>query len=126
LSRAEARPSESGGLRLHKVQPETLVVIAAGKFATACQAGDSATNPVHPWEFPLAIAAAIKVTASELVRGQRQFVTGAFVRDSEVATGAPPLLAMRKNPPASGPILRQQMSELVAQRALDFFDPETL
>jgi hypothetical protein len=47
-------------------QPETFVVMAPRKLATAGKTSDGATNPAHAWEFTPAIAAAIKVTASQL------------------------------------------------------------
>jgi hypothetical protein len=53
-------------------------------------------------------------------------VTGAFSGNAEIAAGAAPLPAMRKDAPTAGTMLRQQMSKLMTQSALDFIDPEFL
>ena len=43
-----------------------------------------------------------------------------FIRDAEIPAGAAPFRAVRRNPTAPGPELRQQMRELMAQSAVDF------
>jgi hypothetical protein len=116
----------SGRFRFDQSQPETLVVIATGKSATADQAGDGSTNPAHAREFPLAIAAPIKITANEFACGHRQLVTGAFPGDVEIAAGPAPFPAVRKNAPTAGSMLGQQMSQLVTQSSLDLFGAESL
>src|SRR5437764_14622801 len=42
-----------------------------------------------------------------------------FVLDAEIAAGAAPLCAVRRNAPAPRAELREQMSQLVAERAID-------
>jgi hypothetical protein len=63
---------------------------------------------------------------SEFACGQRQLVTDAFPGYAEIAAGAPPLRPVRKNAAAASAMLRQQMSKLVTQSALDFFGAESL
>ena len=53
---------------------------------------------------------------------KRQGVTAFFVRDSEVAAGLAPFLAMRCDPPPPGPELREQMRQLMPKRAIDLPD----
>ena len=43
-----------------------------------------------------------------------------FIRDAEIAAGATPFRAVRRNPAAPGAELRQQMRQLMAQSAVDF------
>ena len=42
-----------------------------------------------------------------------------FVLDAEIAAGAAPLRAVRRNAPATRAELREQMGQLVAERAID-------
>jgi hypothetical protein len=51
---------------------------------------------------------------------KRKIVATLFIGDSKVATGHPPFRAVRQDAAASGPILREQMRQLVPQRAIDF------
>jgi hypothetical protein len=48
---AYSRNSKESGAwhkRLYKPEPKTFIVITAGKLSATVQAGDGATNPVHP------------------------------------------------------------------------------
>jgi hypothetical protein len=47
-------------------------------------------------------------------------VATCFIADSEVATSVPPFLAMRRNQATTGPKLRKDMCEFMAQRPIDF------
>ncbi len=70
----------------------------------------------------LALRAAIKVTAPAPANGKRKRVTARFIHDSELAASRTPLCPVRRDSPPARPELRQKMSQLVAQGAIDFCD----
>jgi len=47
-------------------------------------------------------------------------VTTRFPGDAEIGASSLPFRAVRRNPPAAGPKLREQMGQLVAQSAINF------
>lgn len=53
------------------------------------------------------------------MRGKRERVAAFFVADSEIAAGLAPFRAVWSDPAASGPKMREKVSEFVAQSAID-------
>lgn len=116
----------TGGSHFYKAQPEALVVAATGEAAAAGETGDAAAKRADTGKICAAISAAIKIRPGELPRWDRQTVTGGFVGEIELATGAAPFASVRPDAPAAGAILRQEMGQLVTQRVVDFLEAEVL
>lgn len=100
--------------------------MAARIFSATLETGDDATNAARAGEIAPAPRAAIKIGPRQLPRWKRKLVAGAFAGDLEVMTGAAPFSAVRKNATPASAMLRQQMRQLVAQGAIDFFGAEIL
>lgn len=109
----------TGGIAFDKVKPETFIVFSRGKFPATREAGSGSADTAHPREMPLTVPATISVTTAQSTANQWQGMTGRFARNSKVATGFAPFPPMGQNP-SPRPGIGQQMSQLVAQRAVDF------
>ena len=89
-------------------------------FAATGETGNCAAQRGEPAKLLTTIRTAIDKPRDVSSRRKRQIVTALLVGDSQVATGLPPLVAVRQNPPTTGAKLGENMRQLMAQRAIDF------
>jgi len=64
------------------------------------------------------------MTTGDLAARERKIVRALLVPQSEIDAGAAPFLPMRRDPAASGALMREQVREFVAQRAIDLIVTE--
>lgn len=88
--------------------------------AATCQACDRTFDSAHAWKIALTIWTFIKITPSTFADLEWKIVTTDFVADPEVTASIAPFESMRQNPAAASTELREEMGELVAQRAVNF------
>ena len=67
-----------------------------------------------------AFPAGIKIPALQTNSLQRKVVAAGLVRNTKLFAGVTPFDPMGRNLPATGAMLREKVSELMAQRALHF------
>ncbi len=96
------------------------IVTAAIEFPAAGQAGGGAPERASAREFASAMRADINITALQPASRKWQIVTARFAGDPEVRAGLAPLGSMRRDPPAAGPGLGEEMRQLMAQGAVHF------
>jgi hypothetical protein len=105
---------------LDKPEPRFRIEFSTVEFPAAIQARHRPLDPPDPMEFLSAASATIQKTPRPLFHGKGQGMAARFAGDAEIAAGAFPFRTVRRNPPAPGAKLGQQMGEFVAQSALDF------
>jgi hypothetical protein len=88
-------------------------------FSAAGETGNRATNPSDAQEFLFAVWADVHKSRRKLFRREGQIVTTRFVRDSQIAARLSPFRSMRRDSASASAPLREQMRQLVSQRALD-------
>jgi hypothetical protein len=64
--------------------------------------------------------ALVQVRAGAFVNGERKIVTALLIRNSQVATGLPPLCAMGQDAASTRAKLSENMRQFVPQSAIDF------
>ena len=111
---------ERARLTTNEPQAEPPVVISAVMRAAAREARGRPLNQTRAREVTLAARALVKIAARLLPHWKGQRVTTRFPGDAEIATRASPLTSMRCDPPTASAKMREQMRQLVAQRAIDF------
>ena len=104
----------------NKPEPRLGIEFSAIEFPAAFETGDRALDAPNPWKFLAATRTTIEEAPRALFHGKGQGVATRFVCDAEIAAGAAPFRAMRRDAPASGAELREQMRQLMAQGAIDF------
>ncbi len=93
-------------------------------FAAAGEAGGFAAEGADAFQFLRAGEAAVEMAGLHLAAGQREGVAALFIVQAEVAAGLLPFGAVRGDAAASGAEVREEMRELVAQRAIHFVGTE--
>ena len=104
----------------HKTESRSRIELASVEFPAALQARDRAFEPAHSRKFLAATRTPIEEPPRALLHRKGQGMTTRFILDAEIAAGATPFCAMRWNAPATRAELREQMGQLVAERAIDF------
>ena len=105
---------------LDKPQPRFGIEFSAVEFPTAIQAGHRPLDPPHAREFLPAARTAIEETPFPFLHRKREGVAACFIRDAEIAAGAAPFRTVRRNPPAAGAELGQQMGQLMSKSTVNF------
>jgi hypothetical protein len=105
---------------LDKPEPRLGVEFSAVEFPAAIEARHGPLDPAHPRKFFPAPRTFVEETPLPLFHRKRERVAARFIRDAEIAAGAAPFRAVRRNPAAPGAELGQQMRELMAESAVDF------
>jgi hypothetical protein len=105
---------------LDKPESRFGIEFSAVEFPAAIQTRHRPLDSPDPRKFLPATRTSIEETPFSLVDWERQGMTARFIGDAEIAAGAPPFRAVRRNPAAPGAELRQQMRQLMAQSAIDF------
>ena len=95
--------------------------LAAVMCAATGETGDGAFELAYAREIAPATRATVDETRRIPLRWKRQRMTTLLVCDSQIATSLLPLGSVRRNPPPACSKLRENMSKLVTQRAIDFF-----
>lgn len=85
----------------------------------ARKAGNGSSGPADARKFLFAIRTTINVARRINFRRERQIVISRFVSDSQIATRLTPFRAVRRDASSTDTELREQMRQLVSQRALD-------
>ncbi len=88
--------------------------------ATTRQTGDRTPHATHSRENLATIRAAINKARRISTLCEWKIVTALFIADSQVPAGLAPFIPVRQNPAPPGAELREEMSEFVSQRAIDF------
>jgi hypothetical protein len=103
-----------------KPQPKTRVEFSAVVSATARQARDSTANAVDPREVALTIWTFIQKTPQPFGRRQGEIVTALLVPNPQMLACLTPFIAVRLYSTSTGAKLGEQMSQFVAEGALNF------
>ena len=90
------------------------------EFPAAIQARHRPLDSPDARKFLPATRTPIEEAPLALFHWKGQGMAARFIGDAEVAAGATPFRAVRRNPAAPGAELRQQMRQLMAQSAVDF------
>ena len=104
------------------LEPQTKprIKLAAVVRTATGQTGDCAFDLAYAREIALAIRATIDETRRMTLRRKRQRMTALLACDSQIVTSLLPLGSVRRNPsPTFFSKLREDMSKLVTQRAID-------
>jgi hypothetical protein len=78
------------------------------------------TERLHALQLAAAAGAFVEVTRWDATARQRQIMRPRFTRKAEIRARLPPFLSVRVDPLAAHSILREQMREFMAERAIDF------
>jgi len=101
-------------------EAETRIVASSVMRAATGETGGLTAHRLHARDLNPATGALIAMTFVQLAAWQRQIVAARFIRESEFDTGLAPLRAVGCDAAATGAMVREQMSEFVAQRAFNF------
>ena len=93
-------------------------------LATAREAGGLSTEGPGAPDFRRAMRAAIHKASCDMAFGQREIVATLLVVDAKITARRLPLRAVRGDAAAARPVMRQQMSEFVAQCPINLFRAE--
>ena len=104
----------------HKPESRFGIEFSAVEFPAAIQARHRPLDPPDPLKFLPATRTPVEEASLPFFHWKRQGMAARFISDAEVATGATPFRAVRRNPAAPAAELRQQMRQLMAQSAVDF------
>src|SRR5262249_10519887 len=74
----------------------------------------------HSRKVALTIWTPVQVAPSGFADGERKIMTALLVRDSQIAASSAPLVSMRQNSATAGAKLGKNMSQFMAQSAIDF------
>lgn len=105
---------------LDKPESRFGIEFSAIEFSAAVQARHRPLEPADPRKFLPAPGTLVEETALPFLHGKGQGMAARFIRDAEIAASSAPLRTVRRNSPAPGSKLREQMRELMAQGAVDF------
>lgn len=105
-----------------KPKDEARIVPAAIMRATTGETRGPRLEPPDARKVAPAAATFVEQAAGAGANREGERVATLFIRNPEIATRCPPLIAVRLYPPAAGPRVREQMSELMPQRAVDLVD----
>ncbi len=87
--------------------------------AAACQTSGSATQRTYPAKLKAAMPATVTVRTRQLAPRKRKRVATVFTGEAEIRARLPPLATVRLDATSSRAVLREQMSELVPECAID-------
>jgi hypothetical protein len=104
----------------HPHKAKALIVASAAVCAAAGETGGFATNWFHAGDLEAATGTSIAMTRGEFAARQREIVATCFAGESEFDTGFAPLPSVRGNSAAASAVVREEMREFVAQRAINF------
>jgi hypothetical protein len=94
-------------------------------FSATSETRNRSANATNARKFLFAIRTTINVTRRVRFRRERQIVTTDFVADLQIAAGIAPFIAMRSDSASSNSKLREQMRQLVSQRAINLVNRQS-
>ncbi len=112
-------PEDHEGLAPNELKLKAPVEAAAVEVAAAGEAGGGAPERAGAGKLAPAMRAEVKIAARPPGGGEGKIVTALFIRDPEIGAGAAPFHSMRRESPAPGAGLREEMRQFVAQSAID-------
>ena len=105
---------------LDKPESRFGIEFSAVEFPAAIQARHRPLDSPDAQKFLPATRTPIEEAPLPLFHWKRQGMAARFIGDAEIAAGATPFRAVRRNPAAPGAELREQMRQLMAQSAVNF------
>jgi hypothetical protein len=112
-------PEEVLRLTTNELELEAAIVTAVIMSATTSEAGGSPSQRTGARKIALATRTLVKVTAHLTPGWEGEIMTTRFARDPEIGAGSSPFWSVGRNAPPPGAKLREQMRQLVAQRAIN-------
>jgi hypothetical protein len=116
--------TKNAGASFHRDEFKSLVVTASGVSATAFDARGGFAQRLHAGELGAARGAFIKVAPDGSASRERKVMRALLVREAEVTASLLPLGAVGLDAALPGPVVREQMGELMAESSIDFRSAE--
>jgi hypothetical protein len=112
-------PEEVLRLTTHELELEAAIVTAVIMSATTSEAGGNPAQRTCARKIALATRTLVKVTAHLTPGWEGEIMTTRFARDPEIGAGSSPFWSVGRDASATSTRLREQMRQLVAQRAIN-------
>jgi hypothetical protein len=94
---------------------EASVIATAIEGPAAVEAGGGVPQWTRAREIALTMGTGVEITAPQTAKRERQIVTARFAANPQIDAGSPPFDPVRRNAPATGAKLREQVRQLMAE-----------